>query len=238
MNTNLQQLGFTNHESAIYLALIDLGSCGAGEIIRTTSLHRNIVYETLDRLVAKGYVSQFKLKKVAQFRVTDPERILDNLKSTLSLAEEIIPALSAKAGVKQDIVVYEGIEGFQNFSFHLIDSMNPGDTYYIIGSVGNRWYELMGDLLPKYYRSLKKKNLQGKSVIYHQADRDQETPNYEVRMLPHSFEPPADMVIWNNSIALQCLVEPFSVIEIKNPVLAQTYRTYFHLLWSQGKLQK
>ena len=235
MQEKLIQLGFHPNEATIYMALIELGPTGTGEIIKKTSLHRNIVYETLDKLIAKGYVSQFKLKKVAQFKVTDPQRILDGLKNTVNLAEEIIPSLVAKAGSKQDVVTWEGVEGFRNFTLHLVENMEVSSTFYVIGSVGDRWYELMGDSVDKYYRAVKKKKIHGKSVIYNPTALDENQPNYQVRALPLGFEPPADMVVWGDSIALQCLIEPYSVIEIKNPALAKAYLAYFQLLWEQAK---
>lgn len=235
MQNNLIRLGFHPNEAAVYLALVNLGQVGTGEIIKKTSLHRNIVYETLNKLVAKGYAVEFKEKKVSKFRVTDPQKILDGLKSTVSLAEEIIPQLSAKAAVKQDLVTWEGVEGFRNFTFHLLESMDGGDTFYVIGSVGAHWYDLMGDNVTKYYRIIKKKRIRGKSIIYHEEPSDEDHPNYESRVIPYGFEPPADMVIWGDSIALQCLVEPYSVIEIKNTALAKAYLVYFELLWGQTK---
>lgn len=235
MIDQLVKIGLTKHEAEVYLTLLQSGPTGAGEIIKRTSIHRNIVYETLDRLTEKGLVFEFKKQKISQFQVTDPQRILDQVKGTLSLAEEIVPKLAAVAGVKQDIVVWEGIEGFRAFNFSLLERMKDKDTFYVIGSVGDLWYELMGEDLNKWLRRWGKKKTTGKSVIYKKAEKDSLLSRYETRVIPFNFEPPADLVIWGDIIAHQCLVEPYSVIEIKNPILAKAYLAYFELLWNRAR---
>lgn len=238
MQEELLAIGFTKHEAEVYLALVKHGGTGAGEVIKDTSIHRNIVYETLDKLSAKGLVFKYKKNKVAQFQVTDPRRILEQLKSKVNLAEEVVPQLVQAAQVKQDIVVYEGIEGFRTYNLNLVQKMATGESVYILGSVGDLWYQLMGSKLAAHRRIWDKKKLMGKSIAYSSSALDKQLPRYESRIIPNEFEPPADMNIWGDTIALQCLVEPYSVIEIKNPALAKAYLTYFELLWEQAGEQE
>src|SRR3989344_1182878 len=49
-------VGLTEKESEVYLALIELGSSSAGQIIQKTGLHRAVVYDLLERLIEKGLV--------------------------------------------------------------------------------------------------------------------------------------------------------------------------------------
>ena len=76
-------------------------------------------------------------------------------------------------------------------------------------------------------------------VEYHVSEMDKklavEQKYYDVRVIPEKLETPANVLIWDDYIALQTLIEPYSVIQIKNPVLAQTYLNYFNLIWGQGK---
>ena len=58
---------------------------------------------------------------------------------------------------------------------------------------------------------------------------------YAVRIIPAKLETPANVLIWDDSIALQTFVDPVSVVEIKNKALAKAYLNYFNLLWAQGK---
>jgi len=239
MKDELVKLGFSGNEADVYLAMIDLGETGAGEIIKRTSLHRNIVYETLDKLVAKKLVTKVVKKKVAQFLLTDPKRILDEQKSKMELAQKLVPSLMAQANVKQEIVIYEGLEGFQNFNLTNIDRMKDGTVLYVLGAVGDKWYELMGEKYHKYEKTRLKKKVWFKMVEYHKSKIDNEIAKagkyYDIRVIPLQLETPANVLIWDDYIALQTLVEPYSVIQIKNAALAKAYLNYFNLLWNQGK---
>ena len=57
----------------------------------------------------------------------------------------------------------------------------------------------------------------------------------EVRILPKYQKSPANIIILDDSIALQIFAEPISVIEIKNKALAEAYLLYFNTLWDTGK---
>lgn len=51
LEKQLQKLGFSDNEAKVYLALLEIGFTTTGAVIKKTGLHRNIVYETLDKLV-------------------------------------------------------------------------------------------------------------------------------------------------------------------------------------------
>ena len=58
MNTKiLEAAGLTGNEIKVYLALLELGSVTAGEILKKIEIHRGAVYDTLDKLMEKGLVS-------------------------------------------------------------------------------------------------------------------------------------------------------------------------------------
>lgn len=240
MEQELIKLGFSSHEAAVYLALIDIGQTGAGEIIKKTGLHRNIIYETLDKLIAKQLALKVTVKNVAQFRSTDPNRIINTIKTSLDMAEATVPELVSRANVKQDIVVYDGLDGFRNYNYSALTRIPNGGTQYILGSVGNLWYELMGEMYQKYRKLRIKKKITWKMIGYAESARDQDVVDMkefiDLRIIPRNLSTPANMQIWEDVVALQVLTEPYSVIEIKNKALAESYLNYFNLLWEQGKV--
>lgn len=241
MQEDLLKLGFSEHEASIYLALLDVGQTGAGAIIKRTGLHRNIVYETLNKLISKKLVIKVLRKNVAQFRTTDPSRITAELQSNLTLAEDIIPKLMKRSKSKNDIIIWDGIEGFRNYSIAMLEKMPKGTILHVLGSVGDRWYNQLGD---KYYKAYVKltrsRNIRWKMVTFEKGfDLDikamKETGLVEVRSLPQTLNAPANMLIWGDHIALQTFSEPYTVIEIQNKALAEAYLNYFNALWAQGK---
>ncbi|MBU2442745.1 MAG: helix-turn-helix domain-containing protein, partial [Nanoarchaeota archaeon] len=53
----LEDLGLSEAEAKVYLALLETGSTLAGPIIKKTGLHRGTTYQILQRLIEKGLVS-------------------------------------------------------------------------------------------------------------------------------------------------------------------------------------
>ncbi len=239
MEKELEKLGFSVHQAEVYLALIDIGQTGAGEIVKQTGLHRNIVYETLDKLVAKHLATKVTEKNVAQFVATDPKRIQEHIKANLDQAEMLVPQLVERANIQQDIVVYNGIEGFRTYNMEALSRIRRGGSQYVLGSVGNLWYELMGEQYRKYEKLRLKKKIWWKMIAYEESERDQalidEKKLIEVRIIPRKLSTPANMHIWEGTVALQMVVEPYTVVEIRNKALAESYLNYFNLLWEQGK---
>ena len=53
----LVQLGLSNAESGVYIALLIVGQASLGQIIHQTNLRKSTVHESLTRLTEKGLVS-------------------------------------------------------------------------------------------------------------------------------------------------------------------------------------
>lgn len=53
----LKQIGLTNHEAEVYLSLLANGQLSAYELAEKAGLYRQVTYDSLKRLMEKGYVS-------------------------------------------------------------------------------------------------------------------------------------------------------------------------------------
>lgn len=238
MEKELTKLGFSQHEATIYMALIDIGQTGTGEIIKKTGLHRNIVYDTLDKLIRRKLVSKVIKQNKAQFQVTDPSRIVSEIESNLKVASEIVPDLAARARVKQEITIYEGLEGFRSYSINMVEQIEPGSTLYILGAIGDCWYDLMGETALKRYEKIRLgKKVMIKMISYEKSARDEAAMKagrlHEIKVIPKGYENPANTLIWGDTIALQTFTEPYSVVQIRNAALAKSYLNFFDALWTR-----
>lgn len=94
LEKELQNLGFYKNEAKIYLALLELGLSSTGPLIKKTDLHRNIVYESLDKLIAHGLVVSTVQKRKKHFRPLPPKKILKQEKIRFESAQKLIPELT------------------------------------------------------------------------------------------------------------------------------------------------
>ncbi|MBU2459338.1 MAG: helix-turn-helix domain-containing protein, partial [Nanoarchaeota archaeon] len=87
LSQTLKQIGLTEGEIKVYLALIDLGSVSTGRITKASGISGSKVYEVLERLMKKGLVSTITKNNVRYFEATSPNKILDYLDEKTSNIE-------------------------------------------------------------------------------------------------------------------------------------------------------
>ena len=84
----LQYVGLTSNQATIYLALFKLGDAKAGELIKKTGFHRNLVYGALEELAEKKLISVSKKKGVFIYKVLSPNRLLAEAQEKERVASE------------------------------------------------------------------------------------------------------------------------------------------------------
>ena len=90
--TDLEKLGLNKNEAKVYLALIYKGQATAQELVKSVGVHRNIVYDNLEKLIDKGLVSVINDNKKV-FIAEKPSAIIEFLESKKSIIDkEIVTA--------------------------------------------------------------------------------------------------------------------------------------------------
>ena len=72
----LRELGLTEGEIKVYLALIGLGEVTSGPIVKEARVSLSKVYQILDRLSKKGLVAHILKNNTKYFKAADPNRLL------------------------------------------------------------------------------------------------------------------------------------------------------------------
>ena len=93
----LEELGLSEAEAKVYLALLETGSTLAGPIIKKTALHRGTTYQILQRLIEKGLVSYVIKSGKRYFEATDPKHFKTLLKEKEESSMRSSPRLSKSA---------------------------------------------------------------------------------------------------------------------------------------------
>lgn len=198
LQKTLLELGFTPNNAAVYLAIVQLGPCNAGPIVKATNLHRNIVYNSIQYLIVRKLVSEKVVKGRKIFSATSPETLAHEFEHKAELAQKLsikMKELSKKEA--EEIVIYQGRKEYISLLSGLLDDMPSGSIEYIFGT-GN------GRLMNKYIKSFSKSHLEKlkKStsivrIIAYEKHRErleedlQRLPaRYEVRYLPYDLPDP------------------------------------------------
>src|SRR3989339_1298906 len=135
LKATLCQIGFTNNEAKIYLALINLGPQPANVIAKKAGLLRTTVYPLLDNLQKKSLISSFIKNGIRFFTVDDIKNILEYLERKKRLINhqkdfvlDILPRMEQlRAGILSPPKVhyFEGVDGVENVMNDSLKSNGP-----------------------------------------------------------------------------------------------------------------
>src|SRR3989344_3233246 len=161
METELfRELGFTDREVKVYLALLDLGSTTVGPITSKTKLQAAKVYETLEKLKEKGLVSFIVVSKTKYFQASDPQEILHLLDDRKRRFKEILEELRLKQkdhAPKQVAVVHEGYKAFKALFNRIADELNKEDSYFAFAFKEEYFAQTVSLFLKNFHRTLEEK---------------------------------------------------------------------------------
>src|SRR3989344_7434766 len=100
--TDLEKLGLNRNEAKVHLGLLKKGQATASELVKAIGVHRNIVYDNLEKLIDKGLVSYVVEGTKRKFIAEKPQSIIEfletkkkNLDEEIKSASDLIPQINA-----------------------------------------------------------------------------------------------------------------------------------------------
>ena len=234
----LEDLGLSEAEAKVYLALLETGSTLAGPIIKKTGLHRGTTYQILQRLIEKGLVSYVIKAGKRYFEAIDPKRFLEILKEKQEEIQKILPSLIQKRKLskeKQEVNVYVGYKGIKTAWENILQELKHGGQYLDFG-VSGLFKDIMGAYWYQWQRKKRKYNIKSKCIFDEtlKEKNPQLLKDYfgKARFYPHQFKSLTDTIIYNDKVVLFIwTAKPPIAIVIQNKENADSYRNQFKLMW-------
>jgi sugar-specific transcriptional regulator TrmB len=247
MARNLESIGFTSGEEKVYIALLRLGSSTTGAIAKEAGVSRSKLYEILEKLSRKGIVSHYKKNNVSYFTAAPPSRIVDYLKEKEALIEKereefekslpMFENFLDKNLLSQDAQVFEGMDGIKSVRETALNNMHPGDVMYYFGNSASGHANVLGYWDDWNNRRVKKKIWA--YIIYNQDSKDfgerrKRLKYTKVKYLVQKGVSHAWIEIYGDTVAIVMKYQmPMSIV-INNKFVAESFKTYFNILWSTG----
>jgi len=75
----LTQLGFTEKESKVFLALFSGEQMSASEVAKEAGIRRTDVYDILKKFVDQGYINEIETSSVLKFEIINPRVVSDKI---------------------------------------------------------------------------------------------------------------------------------------------------------------
>jgi HTH-type transcriptional regulator, sugar sensing transcriptional regulator len=238
----LEEIGLTQREIKVYVALLELGLTTSGAIIKKSGVPNSKIYETLEKLMKKGLVSFVFKGSKRHYRAGDPKIIIDFLdEKKRDVQVELLPRLEGLYNStidEKEATIYEGIKGIKAVFERVLKEMKSGDTIYVLG-VSKKANDMLGAYLRNFHERRIKKGIALK-VLYHPdaknyAREREKMPLTEVKTMSDKSLFPAWIDIFGNYVVIFNVSESPTAFLIKDSNIANNFRSYFNMIWNSIK---
>ena len=236
----LRQIGLTEYESKVYLALLSKGQMSAYELAEKAGLYRQVTYDSLKRLMEKGYVSNVLEGKTKLFKAIDPNLILEFLNNKVESFKEILPELSKLNEESKQTLSVETYKGKNVVGIALKDIINKlkeSKNKEVLCTAVDEFipleeFELAVALYERdlLYYKIKEKVLimEGSKGIFMKGSS-------QYKKIPKKFFNENPIQIYGDNVQMLIWGNPNHLIIIRNKSVAESYKKQFELMWSVAK---
>lgn len=96
MIDTLIQLGLSKNDALVYEALVETGSCFVAPLVKQTRKHRQIVYNSLETLIAQNLVSVSQKNGKNYYSISNPHHLLSEIQKKQASAQSLIKLIEEK----------------------------------------------------------------------------------------------------------------------------------------------
>jgi HTH-type transcriptional regulator, sugar sensing transcriptional regulator len=244
--TLLKEIGLTDSEIKVYLALLQLGSSSIGRIVKKSGVASSKIYGLLDKLIIKGLASSVVKSGVKYFESAPPNRITDYMrekekkfKRQLIKIEELVPELEhlrKAAGIGSETQVFKGINGAATSFDDIIQQLKRGDEYYVLGI--SKFTPHFERFVIKFHKKRAKIGIKCKIIVNEIAkeigEKLETIPQTKVKYLQKELFTPVVFIVYKDTTLISIgLDEVF--IQVKSKNLTNGMKAYAKYMYSIGK---
>ncbi|AKM83895.1 TPA: hypothetical protein DCZ46_00990 [Candidatus Campbellbacteria bacterium] len=247
-NEIFEQLGLSKNEAKIYETLLREGVSPVSHISLKANIHRRNVYDSINRLIEKGFVFEIVQKNENNYKAVNPDKLMELIKEKEEMLSKIMPDIKKLYKNKphhEDVCIYKGIEGWKNY---MKDVLTTGEDLYTLGGKG-AWSDKRLDKFSEHIISeFKKKGIKTMALFdYEVKEKNSEITkkmkgNYKILPKQYSTSSAIDIfgdhIVIVSDISLEKIDENSSFTVIINKDIADALRIWFKLIWNSIPEQK
>lgn len=241
LSTAIENLGFSEKESRVYLALLQTGPCTAYQAAKRSGLKNATAYVTLDALVEKNAVTKLPKAKGVQYAASDPVELFVLARSRFERAQAALPELRALAQGEGHVVrasYYEGLPQIKLMYKKLLDEM-PNQTLLAFFAHGKDTPKELWDYWEVLNREMMKKKIKVRAV----TTAHETTKAYlNYTKVPKEFMEIKGLSekIYSSNISVEIYKNYTQIVShryeqailIENPDIANVLRQIFEIVWT------
>lgn len=240
-----QEFGLTQYETKVYLALIELGESTTGQILSKANIHSGKIYQILDSLKNKGFVSEVIKNGVRRYTPTEPNEILEffekkrkDIDQQEIIFKDILPELIKKINETKEEIHIEIFTGFQGMkkAFDKEIRLYKKSGFLRINGITNynRFPKKFVNYFQYYiFQKREESKVKIKKIIDKEAKNNVHEKQAQIRLLRYSsiitFNTLEDLII------ISVWTEEPLFLTIESKEISKAFRENFDLLWTISK---
>jgi len=235
-----ETLGFSNKESLIYEALLQLGEGTVIEIAERAGLKRTTVYNLLPSMIRSGLVETALKKRKRYFFVDDVRKLKTNLVEKEKKLNILLPELQALHNIlpqKPKITYFEGEGGLKELYRDTLKCSEAGELIRAYTGMEGFYDVFPKDFAEEYIEERVRRKIPIKVIAPDNlAARDwvKSAPQNlrEIKLIKNLFlNFKADMEIYADKVALITYVPDFVGVIIESREINELQKSAFDLMW-------
>lgn len=239
----LGEIGLTEGEIKVYLALLKLGATKTGQLSSVAGVSSSKVYKILDRLEKKGLVGHVLKGETKHFTALSPRRIIDymeekenRLAERKTRLEGLLPELERqqKNSEISEAAIYSGFKGVTNFFKNILDDLKAGEAYHVISAGYGEGGEELRRFFHKHHQKRAAKKIKVKMLANYDLKNNMESTTKlgsDIRYLPQYLISNMEIVFYKNKAFIAIWTKEPTGFLIENQEAVKGFEKYFNALW-------
>ena len=232
--TVLEDLGLSDGEIKVYLALLKLGSSPVSKIKEESNLHRTTIYDFIEKLINKGLVSYIVKNNIKFYSAMHPSKLMDFVKEKEINLKDILPnliKLSERHREEIKIEIFKGKEGFKSV---LNLMLREKKNLYGYGIDEAKFEANFPIDLKQFLKKEQKLGIKERLISKKDAEFYYKSPHIEYKFFDEKFFSPTPWFAFSDYICVM-IWDPLTAILIKSKELSDGFYKHFNLLWKIAK---
>lgn len=241
IKTGLNELGLSDKEAEVYLAMLELGPSSVQDIAKRAGVNRSTTYVMIEGLKKHGLVSTFEKGKKVVFSAENPEKLMSIVSEHMGLLEakrdrlsQTLPRLMAIFNAMEDkprVRFFEGDAGLETIREEIVASKEPIWELYAVD-------EMLMDLVnvEPERRIERTKVLHGRSLICIKPGFKVpffDIKGFEVREVDYNRLPfTGDLAIVGSRVYILSYRTRSLGVIIDSADIAEVMKALFEMAWS------
>ncbi len=247
----LQSIGLNEKQRKLYLHLLEHGGLTASQLATELGEQRTNIYLLVDALIALGLVEKDETNPVAQFKVTNPQKLQDLMlarqRSVATHSAQMKHALPELLGLFHLNTSYDGMayfEGLKGYEAALEEMNKITDEVRVFAASEiqyarlDAWDVLIRQLTKRASLKIKTRILFEKSLKGSTRLSVNHSPLLQ-RYMKAGFWGDSlfdgEIALYNNAVVLTSYDEKLVSLIIKNSAIATTFKAIFDTAWVEAE---